>query len=400
MASLNEVKEFLARGALPEALIAALAIEDRHPAVVEACRLLVPRLLKAGQAHDALPLLKKALAQKPNTAWIVDLHIEALQHANDVEALAKALRHRFDLNPENPEVLARYLATLDPVDQQSAVEAARSEHAAHVSFGMDRLPQWLEPDRDTSDEPARLRGMYLDLLERAVSNWIYGDAQNRLGEFLPFDELRREQGKDIPAQAHTMIGLKRLRHLRVVCEDVIKRNVPGDFVEAGVWRGGACILMAGVLKAWGDTSRRVVAADSFSGLPPPDDRFPKDALTAFDFHLRPELAISSREVRSNFERYQLWNPQVVILEGLFRDTLPRYPYGPISVLRMDGDLYSSTMDTLENLYDLVSDGGYVVSDDYGVVIDARRAVLDFRASRGIREGMWRVDGDGVVWKLQ
>jgi O-methyltransferase len=155
--------------------------------------------------------------------------------------------------------------------------------------------------------------------------------------------------------------------------------------------------MAGVLKAWGDTSRRVVAADSFSGLPPPDDRFPKDGLTAFDFHLRPELAINAKEVRSNFERYQLWNPQVVILEGLFRDTLPRYPYGPISVLRMDGDLYSSTMDTLENLYDLVSDGGCVISDDYGVVIDARRAVLDFRASHKTLEKMWRIDGDGIFW---
>ena len=398
MGGISEVKDALAQGHVARAVVAAKSIEQGNAAAIEVCPLLVPRLLKAGEGQDALALVNKAIAQKPNAIWLVDLRIAALDMTGDSADLSDALRHRFQLSPENPEALARYLATLDPVEQKEAVAAARAEHDAHIEFAMERLPQWVEPERDASSEPARLRALYLDLLERTVSNWIYGDPQNRLGSIVPFDAQRREQGRDIPVHAHTMIGLKRLRHLRVMCEEAIKRNIPGDFVEAGVWRGGACILMAGVLQAWGDSSRRVVAADSFSGLPPPDDRFPKDGLTAFDFHLRPELAIDADQVRDNFDRYQLLSSQIAILEGFFRDTLPRYPYEKIAVLRMDGDLYSSTMDTLENLYDRVSDGGYVTSDDYGVVIDARRAVLDFRVSRRIRSEMYRVDGDGAFWR--
>jgi hypothetical protein len=219
-----------------------------------------------------------------------------------------------------------------------------------------------------------------------------------MGHLVPFTPERRKLGKDIPSQGHTMIGLRRLRHLRVLAEQALAEGIAGDFVEAGVWRGGACILLAGVLAACGDNERRVIAADSFAGLPPPDPRYSKDALTTFDFHLREELAVSAETVRDNFERYGLWGPQVVLLKGLFCDTLPSYPFGPIAILRMDGDLYSSTMDTLDHLYDRVSPGGFVISDDYGVVIDARRAVLDFRIRRGITAEMLKVDGDAVYWR--
>jgi hypothetical protein len=127
-------------------------------------------------------------------------------------------------------------------------------------------------------------------------------------------------------------------------------------------------------------------------------RYPKDDLSGFEFHLRDELAVSLEAVRHNFERYGLLSEQVGFLKGLFRDTLPTYPYGPIAVLRMDGDLYSSTMDTLIHLYPRVVPGGWVICDDYGVIIDARRAVLDFRASQGITSPMTAVDGDAVYWR--
>jgi len=60
-------------------------------------------------------------------------------------------------------------------------------------------------------------------------------------------------------------------------EDVIARGVPGDFIETGVWRGGACIFMRAILKAYGVTDRTVWVADSFEGVPPPDEA---SALTA------------------------------------------------------------------------------------------------------------------------
>jgi O-methyltransferase len=75
-----------------------------------------------------------------------------------------------------------------------------------------------------------------------------------------------------------MIGLRRLDNLEATIVDVVRRGIPGDLVETGVWRGGAVIFMRGVLRALGDSSRRVWACDSFAGLPRPDvGRYPKDA---------------------------------------------------------------------------------------------------------------------------
>jgi O-methyltransferase len=358
-------------------------------------------LIAAGDWKSLRLVLDQAALQKPNAAWILDARLRMAKAQGDVPAEREVLERQFLLLPHDPFRLEAYVQSLLALGMKAAADEATAEHEAHVRFAIDRLSQWWEPAPSPAEDAlARATRLYLDLLERTVSNWIYGDAQNRLGKALPFDPERRETGRDIPMQAHTMIGLKRLRHLRAVSEGVLAEGIAGAFVEAGVWRGGACILMAGVLKAWGATNRAIVAADSFRGLPAPDERFVKDSLTLFDFHLREELSVGAAQVRENFERYGLWSDDVHLLEGYFRDTLPSWPFGQIAVLRMDGDLYSSTMDTLVHLYDHVSPGGYVISDDYGVVIDARRAVLDFRRQRGITAEMFKVDGDGVFWRKE
>ena len=74
-----------------------------------------------------------------------------------------------------------------------------------------------------------------------------------------------------------MVGLKRLENLQYCVTEVIRRNVPGDLIETGVWRGGASIFMRAVLKVYGDRTRIVWLADSFQGLPKPDERYPQDA---------------------------------------------------------------------------------------------------------------------------
>ena len=70
----------------------------------------------------------------------------------------------------------------------------------------------------------------------------------------------------------------------------------------------------------------------------------------------------------------------------------------LAVLRLDGDLYESTMDALEALYDRVSPGGIVIVDDYGVLESCRAAVTDFRRRRGITETIYQVDESGVHWQ--
>jgi O-methyltransferase len=187
-----------------------------------------------------------------------------------------------------------------------------------------------------------------------------------------------------------MIGLRRLDSIQQCIRDVLQRGVPGDFLEAGVWRGGAAIFMRAILKVYGDTSRRVWAADSFQGLPKPDPRYPLDAGNTL--WTLPQLAVSLEVVKANFERYGLLDDQVRFLVGWFHDTLPVAPIDRLSVLRVDGDLYSSTMDALAALYPKVSIGGYVIVDDYGIAaLGCQRAVDDYRAREGITEPLQRVE---------
>jgi O-methyltransferase len=144
----------------------------------------------------------------------------------------------------------------------------------------------------------------------------------------------------------------------------------------------------------------VFVADSFAGLPPPKpDRYPKDAGSTF--HSIPELAISSEEVKANFARYDLLDDQVVFLEGFFDATLPLLSKElRFSLLRLDGDMYESTIVALECLYPKLSVGGFCIIDDYGAIPQCREAVDDYRAKMGISESLHQIDWTGVWWQKE
>lgn len=217
----------------------------------------------------------------------------------------------------------------------------------------------------------------------------------------PFDQRARELGMDWPADAETMIGMRRLTSLQECVETVLTEDIPGDLVECGVWRGGASILMRAVLAAYGDKTRRVWLADSFEGVPPPDtvnyeaDKLPRFALGLH--HAAPVLAVSEAEVRANFERYNLLDDQVRFLPGWFKDTLQDAPIDQIAVLRLDGDLYESTIQALDALYPRLSPGGFCIIDDYNLD-GCRQAVADYRAKHGISSEIVTIDQCGVFWR--
>src|SRR5205814_6734396 len=152
---------------------------------------------------------------------------------------------------------------------------------------------------------------------------------------------------------YTMVGHRRLENIQMCVEDVLRNQVPGDLIETGVWRGGASIFMRAVLKAYGVTDRKVWLADSFEGLPVPKDENDGQDLSQVDY-----LKVSVEQVQANFARFGLLDDQVKFLKGWFSDTLPNRPVERLAILRLDGDLYSSTMDALRALYDRVSRGGY------------------------------------------
>jgi O-methyltransferase len=225
-----------------------------------------------------------------------------------------------------------------------------------------------------------------------------GPVQRALRKVVSVPPLERMQGRDWPADAETMIGHSRLDNLQDCIETALRDGVPGDLVEAGVWRGGATIFMRAVLAAHGDDERLVWVADSFEGLPRPDPgRAPLDrGDTAWAFSA--ELAVSLDAVKANFERYGLLDERVRFLAGWFKDTLPNAPIERLAVMRLDADMYESTMDALTALYPKLSPGGYVIVDDYGALPNCRAAVHDFRAAHDIDDPIVPVDWTGVYWR--
>jgi O-methyltransferase len=206
-------------------------------------------------------------------------------------------------------------------------------------------------------------------------------------------------GKDWPVYADTMIGMKRLENIEHCVKKVLEDKIEGDFIETGVWRGGATILMRAMLKAHNVTDRTVWVADSFEGLPKPDaDKYAADK--GDTHHTMRELMISKEIVEDNFRKYGLLDNQVQFLKGWFKDTLPTAPIKKVAIARLDGDMYESTMDGITNLYPKLSVGGFLLVDDYGGLEGCRRAIDDYRKQHGITEPIIKVDWTGVYWRKE
>ncbi|HEY7291233.1 MAG TPA: TylF/MycF/NovP-related O-methyltransferase [Vicinamibacterales bacterium] len=250
------------------------------------------------------------------------------------------------------------------------------------------------------DESA-IAAKYLDLLEQTLTGSIFEDPgllpdSSNTVLSLGYDRERRRIGMDWPSRAHTMVGLQRLKNLRCLVSRVIDEGTPGDLLEAGVWRGGASIYMRALLAVHGVTDRRVWVVDSFAGLPPPNETaFPADRgdrLHEIDY-----LAVPLDDVRRNFERYGMLDSQVEFVQGWFKDTLPAIPVSQLAILRLDGDMYESTMQCLQSLYARVAAGGFVIIDDFALP-PCREAVVDFRKDNGIADPLIDIDRMAVFWQ--
>ena len=215
-------------------------------------------------------------------------------------------------------------------------------------------------------------------------------AKNSEGQMHPMHHLR-----NVLEFPHSMIGRKRMDNLHYCIEKVLSDDIPGDLIETGVWRGGATILMRGVLAAHNVSDRTVWVADSFEGLPSPT--LMQDQGIDFTKDTYPVLSVELDRVKDLFLRYDLYDPQVKFLKGWFKDTLPVAPIEQLSLLRLDGDLYESTMDAFRALYDKVSIGGFVIIDDYDALEVCKMAVHDFRKEKHISDEIIRIDEASVYW---
>lgn len=249
------------------------------------------------------------------------------------------------------------------------------------------------------DSPADL---YLDLLKRSLTNTIFQSEPDIDGDEFRF--TMQCASHYVNSDAVSMITLVRFDNIKNCIESVLREGVPGDLIETGVWRGGASIFMRAALKAYGVTDRLVWVADSFEGLPEPDPtQFPLEAKVQSGpvmQKLYRNLAASLEEVKRNFATYGLLDDQVRFLKGWFKDTLPTAPIGTLSLMRLDGDFYESTRDGLDNLYDRLSVGGFVIIDDYGQDswTYCRKAVDEFRLERNIEDPLIKVDSTCSYWR--
>jgi O-methyltransferase len=270
-------------------------------------------------------------------------------------------------------------------------------------------------------------GLYLDLLKKSILEELYVENELRLiylrscvdqqeqfsqqvfldirrrrpamyEEYVKLREVGINYGRTIQNLGfqHSMIGRRRLENIESCLETILADGIAGDCIECGVWRGGAVVFMRGFLAAHQVPERTVWVADSFEGLPAPTLKEDEGLdLTAARY---PMLAIDLETVRDLFERYGLLDEQVRFLPGWFKDTLPSAPIRQLSLLRLDGDMYESTMDALHALYDKVAEGGFVIVDDYGVLPQCKRAVTEFREARGISDTIVEVDWTGAFWR--
>ena len=233
-----------------------------------------------------------------------------------------------------------------------------------------------------ADRVSGPNGLYLDLMKLSLTDLLY--------ESNPQARALISEGRVWPSRGMTMIGMRRLDSLQAQMETTLTEGIPGDYIEAGAWRGGATIFMRAVLEAHGVKDRNVWVADSFEGLPKPPPGREKT---------EPEglMAVSLEEVQENFRRFQLLDGQVKFLKGWFKDTFPKAPIQKLAILRVDADLYESTMDALDHLYDKVSPGGFIIIDDT-FYEPCQRSVDDFRKKRNITAPIVKIDWTGIYWR--
>ncbi len=181
---------------------------------------------------------------------------------------------------------------------------------------------------------------------------------------------------------YTMISVERGYSLYKSVQYVVSGGIPGDFVECGVWKGGACMLMALTLEKLQEKGRKIFMYDTFSGMTEPTsedviawngagvmERWKSNGFSSW--------AVGVETVREMVESVVSDMSPFVFVEGDVEKTLEERIPSSISLLRLDTDWFASTAKELEVLYPLLSRGGILQIDDYGHFQGARKAVDEY-----------------------
>jgi O-methyltransferase len=181
-----------------------------------------------------------------------------------------------------------------------------------------------------------------------------------------------------------------------------KNNIEGDFVECGVWKGGATGMMALATLKYGTSRRHLHLFDAFQEICQPDEEHDDKEIVdevkklvrtkQFDEDLKPLTGVydqfggpgtlsENKKLLEQVIGYPAGHLHYHV--GWFQDTVPADAPGisKIAILRLDGDWYQSTKVCLDHLYDKVVTNGIVIIDDYGYNTGCKKAVDEFLAAK-------------------
>jgi O-methyltransferase len=216
------------------------------------------------------------------------------------------------------------------------------------------------------------------------------------GEFKAVYELCRD---------YTATSIERMYGLFMAIKFVIDANIPGDFVECGVWKGGSAMLMAQTLLNMQETARKIYLYDTFAGMTKPTEKdtliangspasktwkkMQKDSYNAWAFS-------PIEEVKSNMLMTNYPQDNIVYVKGKVEDTIPAAIPDNIALLRLDTDWYESTYHELKHLFPLLAHGGVLIIDDYGHFAGAKEAVDTYFKENRIAMLLNRIDYTGRI----
>jgi hypothetical protein len=285
---------------------------------------------------------------------------------------------------------------------------------------------------------------YLDLMKKALcggldiyfpNNWSCSD------DSFNFDKAFHK--RPLSGSALTMNGTKSLNFIQHEIRRLVEKQIEGDILIAGCWRGGMAIFSQACLRVYEpNLKRKIWCADTFpkrqldwkkifplKALIALLSIFPKSItqkcinkliinqgfsggiISEYDFqnmlkyiknmpwsgsHTSDTEGIS--DMLTGFERYELMGDNIIPLVGFFSDTLKKADIKKLALLISDSDLYHSTLETLEMTYPKLSAGAGVIIDDYQLIEDCRKAVDEYRGSHSIDEAIGIIDRSAIHWQ--
>ena len=204
---------------------------------------------------------------------------------------------------------------------------------------------------------------------------------------------------------YTMTTIERMYALYSGLKYIVANKIPGDIVECGVWKGGSSMLCALTLAKLGDSDRKLLLYDTYTGMPKPIEKDKEaftgnEAMSEWSKNEKGEINewcyASLEEVQNNMFSTGYPKENISFIKGKVEETIPNTIPDHIALLRLDTDLFESTKHELIHLYPKLSKLGVLVIDDYGYWAGAREAVDDYLNDNSINMLLHRIDQTGRI----